>query len=274
MQVDTLNEEAERLRQENERLTKEIEQLQADRCSDIEELVYLRWINACLRYELRNYQPPPGKTVAKDLSKSLSPASEKKAKQLILEYANTAGEGSIVDFDLDQWSSSQASSLADSGECDDSSSVDSSSAARTNTTGKTKIFSKLRRILHGKDSHHHHSRVSSQAKSGTQEDSYSPHFWLSTSTGNDAGAEGLRSEFATRRATSRTSFDFSRLTRMKERDRRNSDSIVLGSSSKFSPREGASFSDSKSNLEKYAKALKDSSASARHQRRRRSASYS
>ncbi|KAK8546883.1 hypothetical protein V6N13_093922 [Hibiscus sabdariffa] len=47
-----------RLRQENEELTKQIEQLQSNRCADVEELVYLRWINSCLRYELRNYRPP------------------------------------------------------------------------------------------------------------------------------------------------------------------------------------------------------------------------
>ncbi|KAL2925026.1 Protein CHUP1 chloroplastic [Bienertia sinuspersici] len=45
----------------NENLKKEVERLQVDRCGEVEELVYLRWINACLRYELRNYQPPPGK---------------------------------------------------------------------------------------------------------------------------------------------------------------------------------------------------------------------
>ncbi|XWS20207.1 hypothetical protein CRYUN_Cryun31cG0080100 [Craigia yunnanensis] len=72
------------LRQENEDLTKQIEQLQADRCADVEELVYLRWINACLQYELRNYQPSSGKTFARDLSKSLSPKSKEKAKKLIL----------------------------------------------------------------------------------------------------------------------------------------------------------------------------------------------
>ncbi|XP_025610184.1 protein CHUP1, chloroplastic isoform X3 [Arachis hypogaea] len=239
---DTRKEDIERLRQENERLMKEMEQLQADRCSDVEELVYLRWINACLRYELRNYQPQPGKTVAKDLSRSLSPTSEKKAKKLILEYANSNGEGNIVDFDLDQWFSSQGSSLTDSGEYDDSSSMDNSSTARTNTTGKTKIFSKLRRILHGKD-----SQVSSQANSG---------------------AQSRRSEFTTPTVTSRASFDLSVLTRMKQSDRRNSDSFVLGGSSKISPRGEAS------DLEKYAKALEDSSASARHQRRRRATSYS
>ncbi|OIW15888.1 hypothetical protein TanjilG_04423 [Lupinus angustifolius] len=276
-----VKEESERLRKENESLMKEIEQLQANRCSDVEELVYMRWINACLRYELRNYQPPPGKTVARDLSKSLSPTSEKKVKQLILEYANADdGPGNVVDFDLDLWSSSQGSILSDSGEeCDGFSSLDNSSPARTNTSSKTKIFSKLRKMIQGKDGHHRrHSQVSSQEKSISQEDIHSPHIWPSTSTRNDTGAEGLWSEFPTPAATSRTSFEPSRLTSWKEGHRRNSDSIVMGNSYKFGQRERVSFSGysglEKSDLKKYAEALKDSSVSAKHQRRRRSASHS
>ncbi|KAF1882792.1 hypothetical protein Lal_00002973 [Lupinus albus] len=274
-------EESERLRKENESLMKEIEQLQADRCSDVEELVYMRWINACLRYELRNYQPPPGKTVARDLSKSLSPTSENKVKQLILEYANYDNvPGNIVDFDLDLWSSSQGSILSDSGEeCDGFSSLDNSSTARTNTTSKIKIFSKLRKMIQGKDGHHHrHGQVSLQEKSLFQEDVHSPQFWPNTSAGNDTGTESLWSGFATPTDTSRTSFDSSRLTSLKEGHRRNSDSIVMGNSYKFSQRKIVSFSSSsgleKSDLKKYAEALKYSGASAKHQRRRRSASHS
>ncbi|RDX81416.1 Protein CHUP1, chloroplastic, partial [Mucuna pruriens] len=270
-EADAVKQESECLKQENTRLMKEIEQLQSDRCSDLEELVYMRWINACLRYELRNYQPPPGKTVAKDLSKSLSPMSEKKAKQLILEYANADGPGSTVDFDIDQWSSSQASTLTDFGECDDFSSVDNSSAIRTNAASPIKLFSKLRRLIQGKDNIHHHNHVSSQENSGYQD---SNPLRLSAST----RTEGLRSEFATPIVTSRTSLDFSRLMSMKEGDRRNSDCTIMGSSSKFSARKKGSFSDSlgmeKYDLEKYAEALKDSSMNAIHQRRRRSASYS
>ncbi|KAF8400910.1 hypothetical protein HHK36_014213 [Tetracentron sinense] len=141
------------LRQENEDLAKKIEQLQEDRCTDAEELVYLRWVNACLRYELRNYQPPPGKTFARDLSKTLSPKSEEKAKQLILEYANTEGmgeKGINLDFDSD-WSSSQASNFTESGELDDSSFA--TSATRTNSSSKMKIFSKFKRLVTGKEGH-------------------------------------------------------------------------------------------------------------------------
>lgn len=57
-----------------------------NRFSEVEELVYLRWINACLRYELRNNQIPAGES-ARYLNKSSSPKSREKAKQLMLEYA-------------------------------------------------------------------------------------------------------------------------------------------------------------------------------------------
>jgi hypothetical protein len=49
LQVKAL-EEVDWLRQENEKLAKEAEQLQSDRLADVEELVYLKWINVCLRY--------------------------------------------------------------------------------------------------------------------------------------------------------------------------------------------------------------------------------
>ncbi|KAF4362123.1 hypothetical protein F8388_023975 [Cannabis sativa] len=172
-ETDALKEESERLRQRNNKLQQEIEQLKADRCTDIEELVYLRWVNACLRYELRNYQPAAGKTVAKDLSKTLSPKSEKKAKQLILDYAKTEGVGektiNLIDFDSDQWSSSQAS-FTDSSELDESP-FDNSAAAKTSLSKKKKIFNKLRKLVMGKDSSHHNNHVSSTDKIESAEES-------------------------------------------------------------------------------------------------------
>ncbi|XP_050945693.1 protein CHUP1, chloroplastic-like [Cucumis melo] len=79
-------EEAQKLKSENEDLIKQLEGLQMNRFSEVEELVYLRWINACLRYELRNNQIPAGES-ARYLNKSSSPKSREKAKQLMLEYA-------------------------------------------------------------------------------------------------------------------------------------------------------------------------------------------
>ncbi|CAL5199962.1 unnamed protein product [Lathyrus oleraceus] len=151
------SQESERLRKENDDLMKQIEKLQSDRRSGIEELVYMRWINACIRRELQNHQAPHTKTIAKDLSKSLSLSSEKKAKQ------------STMDFDLNQWSSSQSSSITGSGEYDHFSSANNSPASRTNAARQNKFFSKIRRLILGKDRHHCHSQVSSRY----QEDSVS-----------------------------------------------------------------------------------------------------
>ncbi|KAL3840844.1 hypothetical protein ACJIZ3_025435 [Penstemon smallii] len=153
-EIQELIKESRRLKQQNEDLTKKLEGIQADRCTDIEELVYLRWVNACLRYELRNYKPNSGKAIARDLSKTLSPKSEQRAKQLILEYANKEGSTdksiNTSDFDSDQWSSSQASYHTDSGEHDDS----SVNTKKTNHSSKPKVIAKLMRLLRGKDNHH------------------------------------------------------------------------------------------------------------------------
>ncbi|CAH9082123.1 unnamed protein product [Cuscuta epithymum] len=84
--VSKVREEVVSLRHANEDLQKQVERLQMNRFNDVEELVYLRWVNACLRYELRNYQTPTGKVSARDLSRSMSPRSRDIAKQLLLEY--------------------------------------------------------------------------------------------------------------------------------------------------------------------------------------------
>ncbi|CAL9089973.1 unnamed protein product [Musa textilis] len=147
------SEEANCLRESNAKLVEDIEQLKTDRCTDVEQLVYLKWVNACLRYELRNFQPPPGKTVARDLSKNLSPRSEEKAKQLILEYANSgADEKSLgsVDFDSEYSCSSQAST----GEPEDAS-LDVSSSTRQRNPKKMKFLSKLKKLVLGKDTGSH-----------------------------------------------------------------------------------------------------------------------
>lgn len=160
-------EEANHLREANEDLEQKIERIQTDRCTEIEELVYLRWVNACLRYELRNYQPTPGKPVARDLGRTLSPKSEEKAKQLILEYANSGFEGSgldLADFDSECCSSSQESTLTES-EMDDIS-FDLPSTTRKSTLNKSKFISKLKRLVLGKDNHNN-NKVASVDKTPT-----------------------------------------------------------------------------------------------------------
>ncbi|CAN0858936.1 Protein CHUP1, chloroplastic [Linum grandiflorum] len=251
-----------RLSEENMHLTKEVERVKADRCSDVEELVYLRWINACLRYELRNFQAPNGKTAARDLSKSLSPESEEKAKKLILQYANAEGMGEkgirLVDLETDKWLSSQASYITDSTNFDDTSSV---SSKTPQSPRKLKIFKKLRRLLRGKDDH----RSSLMEKAGGMEDSDYP---SSVSTGTDAGSDTQ----SFRGQTPLTSYRYSipGMYAVKDIDslRATSD---LGSSDvirRFSPgaesaREFTSSEDlyptGKSDLVRFAGALKDSS---------------
>ncbi|KAG6482303.1 protein CHUP1, chloroplastic-like [Zingiber officinale] len=146
-------EEANKTRECNENLINEIEQMKTDRCADVEQLVYLKWVNACLRYELRNYQPPHGRMGAKDLSKNLSPRSEKMAKQLILEYGNgDADEKSLscIEFDSEDSYSSPAST-ADLEE--------SSSSSRHGNSKRKKFLSKLKRLVLSKHNNNYHKVV-------------------------------------------------------------------------------------------------------------------
>lgn len=133
-------EEVTNLRHANEDLLKQVEGLQMNRFNEVEELVYLRWVNACLRYELRNYRAPPGKISARDLNKSLSPKSQEKAKQLMLEYAGSErGQG---DTDLD----SNFSHPSSPGSEDfDNTSVDSSTSKYSNLSKKTSLIQKLKK---------------------------------------------------------------------------------------------------------------------------------
>lgn len=187
MQREELRELSNRLGQENGDLAKELERLQADRSTDVEELVYLRWVNACLRYELRSFQPLHGKTVERDLSRSLSPESEGKAKQLIFECANSEGKVEkgidIMDFESDQWSSSNTSCIADSPDRDDP-----SVSSKNSNWKKVKIFNKLRRLIRGKDLPHRNRGPSTGKNVGT-EDSDSSRGSSSISTTTDAASD-------------------------------------------------------------------------------------
>ncbi|RRT83859.1 hypothetical protein B296_00016609 [Ensete ventricosum] len=138
-------EEVNQLREANEKLKNEIEQLQTDRCTDVEELVYLRWLNACLRYEQRDHHPLPGKTIAKDLSNSLSPRSEENAKQLILDYACAGLDDRDVSFrDLE----ADCSSLESNGEGDDTPPFDDSFGIEDIITSrKPKFLGKLKKLV-------------------------------------------------------------------------------------------------------------------------------
>lgn len=220
------------MRQQNEDLRKEIEQLHSDRCTDIEELVYLRWINACLRYEMRNYQPGPGKTIARDLSVTLSPESEKKAKQLILEYAKkecSSGQKGIdiSDFDSDRWSIPQDSYFTYYGEPDDLC-TDNFSENRANHSSKTKVFAKLMKLLRGKDSHHHNNQI--QTPSSPLELDVSENDTVSRYSSN-TGVDGLmKTSRTSSEGLSEQSFDLQRSRSQHQKKSTN------GESSNFSRR--------------------------------------
>uniref|UniRef100_A0A0E0F1F0 Protein CHUP1, chloroplastic n=1 Tax=Oryza meridionalis TaxID=40149 RepID=A0A0E0F1F0_9ORYZ len=134
------------LRHANEDLTKQVEGLQMNRFSEVEELVYLRWVNACLRYELRNYQAPSEKISARDLNKTLSPKSRERAKLLMLEYAGSErGQG---DTDLETASSAPSSPRS---EDFDNVSVDSSSSRYSFFGKRPNLMQKLKKWGRGKD---------------------------------------------------------------------------------------------------------------------------
>ncbi|CAN4121916.1 unnamed protein product [Withania somnifera] len=138
--VAQVREEVTNLKHTNEDLLKQVEGLQMNRFSEVEELVYLRWVNACLRFELRNYQTPQGKVSARDLSKNLSPRSQQKAKQLMLEYAGSErGQG---DTDLES-NFSQPSSPGS--EDFDNASIDSSTSRFSSFSKKPNLIQKLKK---------------------------------------------------------------------------------------------------------------------------------
>jgi hypothetical protein len=139
-------EEINKLRHTNEDLLKQVEGLQMNRFSEVEELVYLRWVNACLRFELRNYQTPSGKVSACDLNRTLSPKSQERAKQLMLEYAGSErGQG---DTDLESVSSMPSSPGS---EDFDNISIDSSSSRYSFLGKRPNLMQKLKKWGRSKD---------------------------------------------------------------------------------------------------------------------------
>lgn len=155
--VAKVREEVNELRHTNEDLQKQVEGLQMNRFSEVEELVYLRWVNACLRFELRNYQTPAGKMSARELNKNLSPKSQEKAKQLLLEYAGSErGQG---DTDLES-NFSQPSSPGS--EDFDNISMDSSMSKYSSLSRKPSLIQKLKKWGKSKDDS---SALSSPARS-------------------------------------------------------------------------------------------------------------
>ncbi|KAI3734016.1 hypothetical protein L6452_13476 [Arctium lappa] len=156
--VASVREEVNKLKHTNDDLLKQVEGLQMNRFSEVEELVYLRWVNACLRFELRNYETPAGRTSARDLNKNLSPRSQEKAKQLMLEYAGSErGQGGDTDVESNF---SQPSSPGS--EDFDTASIDSSMSRYSSFSKKPSLIQKLKRWGKSKEDS---SALSSPARS-------------------------------------------------------------------------------------------------------------
>ncbi|KAG6429846.1 hypothetical protein SASPL_107900 [Salvia splendens] len=153
--VAKVREEVNEMKHANEDLVKQVEGLQMNRFSEVEELVYLRWVNARLRFELRNYQTPSGKVSARDLSKSLSPRSQEKAKQLMLEYAGSERGGGDTDM------GSNFDNTSVDSEDFDNMSIDSSTSRFSSISKKPGLIQKLKRWGKRDDS----SALSSPARS-------------------------------------------------------------------------------------------------------------
>lgn len=161
-------EEISNLRHTNEDLTKQVEGLQMNRFSEVEELVYLRWVNACLRFELRNYQTPSGKISARDLNRTLSPKSQARAKQLMLEYGSERGQG---DTDLDSASSAPSSPRS---EDFDTVSIDSSSSRYSFLSKRPNLMQKLKKWGRSKDDSSNLSSPTQSLTSGSPKRSQKP----------------------------------------------------------------------------------------------------
>ncbi|KAK5817570.1 hypothetical protein PVK06_022496 [Gossypium arboreum] len=123
------------LRQANGDLANKVNILQKSRFDMVEELVYQRWLNVCLRAEIKEYQTSSRKTSEKEVQK----ASDQKTSKIITQYPDTNSTWSytsstdseeIDSSTIDSSSSSQRSISKNSSTCwrsmDDGSSVVSS----------------------------------------------------------------------------------------------------------------------------------------------------
>ncbi|XP_078169488.1 uncharacterized protein LOC144563896 [Carex rostrata] len=137
--------EVECLKLANEELSTDIETHKLNSSKDNEELVYLRWVNACLRYELRNFNPSSGKS-AKDLDNNLSQESKDKAKNLILDYAISISENdqeypcNLLD---EAWANSKPTTPS------------STTGRQKNQSKGPEFFNKLAKFMLKKKSHNH-----------------------------------------------------------------------------------------------------------------------
>ncbi|CAL5372115.1 unnamed protein product [Camellia sinensis] len=121
------------LRLANEELLKQVDRLQRNRFGMVEELMYQRWLNACLRFETQNSQNPQPKTPKTDfLRKNSSSEFHKKNEQ------------PSSDSTLDSISSSESNENT-------SSTIDSSSSSQKCVRKKFSLIHKITRLGARKD---------------------------------------------------------------------------------------------------------------------------
>ncbi|XP_042503117.1 protein CHUP1, chloroplastic-like [Macadamia integrifolia] len=129
--VSEMEEEVNNLKIDNEELSKQIERIQKSNFSVVEELVYQRWVKACLRHEIQSHQR---------FSINLSPKTRENFKKKLVEYATMdSGQG---DVDLNRISSQAPSN--ESEEFDDIT-TETTTRRPTGTSNKHNLFQKIKR---------------------------------------------------------------------------------------------------------------------------------
>lgn len=122
--------EATKMRMANAELTKQIEMYRNDRRADIEELIYLRWINACLKHELKKKHMPKEKS---------SRAKHENREKAIAERG--ADETRCSGYDSDSSSTAATEMIDSSGEMD----------SKRAKTSKPKLIHKIKKWVNSSD---------------------------------------------------------------------------------------------------------------------------
>ncbi|KAK9287815.1 hypothetical protein L1049_016257 [Liquidambar formosana] len=207
-----VGEEISSLRQGNEYLSKQVEALQKSRFGMVEELVYQRWLNACLKFEIQDYQTPIRKPSKHNLSKTLGQSSCEKPEQLMLDHS------------LDTNSSHTSSAESDE---TDSNTFDSSSSRQKSIRKKYSLIHKIKSWGISKD------------------DSISPG---RSSTGNSLSKTGLVRRFSMSMVPSSTSMTRNKydsaISSTSFRDKEAQDSLESPKTPTFPRNRRVSFSDS------------------------------
>lgn len=126
--------EANRLKIDNEKLSKRIEMYRNDRRTDIEELIYLRWINACLKYKLQKGQDS-------ERQKSPSTKHDEKGGKIVVELGL---DEKCAGYDSDCSLTSAATETFESTVTDDG-------TERGSRKSRTTLLSKFKRWVKNSD---------------------------------------------------------------------------------------------------------------------------